>query len=151
MDTRTTVPSAQEAAGERWCPIQERRVPRIPWADAEIAYRAYVHCGGRGQSLERLAARGGFGLIEYQAFRMAAEHFGPKIDHYGQNVSAKFDEFHRQLYDANLAYYGAGQPVQEGWTKAQVDRWCYQMRDTSFPAKPPPGPYVAEYFVPIQK
>lgn len=37
----------------------------IPWAAAEQAYREYVKHGGAGQSLERLAERGGFGLQEW--------------------------------------------------------------------------------------
>lgn len=60
------------------CPVQGEslRVPWIehgvfpveagwvPWAIAEIAYKAYVKDGHGSQSLETLAARGGFGWAE---------------------------------------------------------------------------------------
>jgi hypothetical protein len=36
----------------------------VPWWLAEVAYESYVKSGGRGQSLERLAERGGFGRYE---------------------------------------------------------------------------------------
>lgn len=36
----------------------------IPWAIAEKAYSAYVQKHGRGQTLERLAERGGFSWCE---------------------------------------------------------------------------------------
>lgn len=36
----------------------------IPWHIAEEAYKEYILQGGRGQSLERLAERGGFGWEE---------------------------------------------------------------------------------------
>lgn len=48
---------------ERTFPIQDG-LP-IPWAAAEQAYREYVKHGGAGQSLERLAERGGFALAEW--------------------------------------------------------------------------------------
>jgi len=37
---------------------------QIPWSVAEIAYGKYVSLYGKGQSLERLAERGGFGWAE---------------------------------------------------------------------------------------
>ena len=43
-------------------PIQ--KVGMIPWSLAEQAYKVYAARYGRGQSLERLAERGGFGLAE---------------------------------------------------------------------------------------
>jgi hypothetical protein len=46
---------------------------QIPWSVAEKAYGAYAREYGRGQSLERLAERGGFGWCEmdtlYPAWR----------------------------------------------------------------------------------
>lgn len=61
---------------DRMFPIQARRgtsEPReIPWTDAAIAYSAY-HAMYPGQSLERLAERGGFGWIEYLALKDAGE------------------------------------------------------------------------------
>ncbi len=41
----------------------------IPWALADEAYLVYVTQGGRGQSLERLAQRGGFSVGEMDEFR----------------------------------------------------------------------------------
>ena len=41
---------------------------RIPWAVAEIAYRAYAEEYGGDQSLERMAERGGFGRDEFLLF-----------------------------------------------------------------------------------
>lgn len=47
----------------------------VPWWLAEIAYESYVKSGGRGQSLERLAERGGFGRYELVALiRRELEH-----------------------------------------------------------------------------
>jgi hypothetical protein len=43
-------------------PIQD--VGAIPWSLAERAYQRYSQLYGTGQSLERLAERGGFGLAE---------------------------------------------------------------------------------------
>lgn len=40
----------------------------IPKWLAEIAYTRYVEHGGRGQSLDRLCERGGFGRSEFLAF-----------------------------------------------------------------------------------
>lgn len=48
---------------DRLFPIQD--ASPIPWACAERAYQTYLRHGGRGQSLERLAERGGFGLQEF--------------------------------------------------------------------------------------
>lgn len=58
------------SATPRWFPIQwhghsphgERF--RIPWSIAQKAYVVYEGQGGRGQSLERVAERGGFELLE---------------------------------------------------------------------------------------
>lgn len=53
---------------ERMFPIQASRSgvhpTRIPWSVAELAYTRYVHSFGHGQTLERLAERGGFGAEE---------------------------------------------------------------------------------------
>lgn len=66
---------------ERWFPIQgehgteydaegritrhwERPAGRVPWAVAEAAYQVYARMYGRDQSLQKLAARGGFGWYE---------------------------------------------------------------------------------------
>ena len=50
------------------------RLPRttISWEMAEIAYSSYIKRGGAGQSLERLAERGGFGLSELAFFLLGA-------------------------------------------------------------------------------
>ena len=45
-------------------PVEHNPVSTIPWWLAEEAYEHYVKCGGRGQSLGRLAQRGGFGRAE---------------------------------------------------------------------------------------
>lgn len=50
----------RDAAGR----MRYSRPSTIPWWLAEIAYESYVKSGGRGQSLERLAERGGFGRAE---------------------------------------------------------------------------------------
>jgi hypothetical protein len=61
---------------EEWFPIQgehgtdtngvryDRPAGRVPWGIAEAAYKVYARRYGRDQSLERLAARGGFGWSE---------------------------------------------------------------------------------------
>jgi hypothetical protein len=56
---------------EPWFPIQGQRVGRVlvpagqvPWAVAKLAYQTYAKHYGTGQSLERLAERGGFGWTE---------------------------------------------------------------------------------------
>lgn len=40
----------------------------VPWAVAELAYEAYAARYGRGQSLARMAERGGFGHGEMDTF-----------------------------------------------------------------------------------
>lgn len=55
----------------------------IPRWLAEIAYTRYVEYGGRGQSLDRLCERGGFGRSEflaflYEALKMEAEKPNPQ-------------------------------------------------------------------------
>lgn len=40
----------------------------IPWSVAELAYSVYVDMFGDGQTLEQLAARGGFGPSELDAW-----------------------------------------------------------------------------------
>lgn len=55
--------NAGSPTDERWCPVQEPQggtVRQIPWGLAERLYPAYGH----GQTLERLAERGGFGRGE---------------------------------------------------------------------------------------
>ena len=57
----------------RTFPIQAERgaAPhplRIPWALAERAYSVYVGRYGQGQTLERLAERGGFAPSEMDEF-----------------------------------------------------------------------------------
>jgi hypothetical protein len=58
---------------DRTFPIQTERGAkphplRIPWSVAELAYSVYAAEYGRGQSLERLAQRGGFGPGEMDLF-----------------------------------------------------------------------------------
>lgn len=52
---------SQEAP--RMFPIQKG--PAIPWDMAEIAYATYSRMYGTGQTLQRLADRGGFGWYEF--------------------------------------------------------------------------------------
>lgn len=80
---------------EQWFPIQgdhgseqdaegkitrnwERPAGRVPWAVAARAYEVYAKKYGRDQSLERLAARGGFGWAELTWLLEG----GPKNDTY---------------------------------------------------------------------
>ena len=49
--------------GERWFPLLQGG--RVDWPAAEQAYRDYARRYGAQQSLELLAQRGGFGLIEF--------------------------------------------------------------------------------------
>lgn len=62
---------------ERPCPIQDREagtlaLRAIPWGLAEILHPAYGH----GQTLERLAERGGFGRKELGM--LAVDAYGPR-------------------------------------------------------------------------
>ncbi|MFA5132906.1 MAG: hypothetical protein WC444_06295 [Candidatus Paceibacterota bacterium] len=50
--------------GEVRRPVERYLPCTIPWWLAEEAYKLYVKEGGRGQTLERLAERGGFGREE---------------------------------------------------------------------------------------
>ena len=77
----TDRPHSGDAGTQRMFPIQKSYVyslgtrvgpDEIPWADAEIAYRAYSAMNGTQQSLERLAERKGFGWTEYLALRATA-------------------------------------------------------------------------------
>lgn len=52
-------------------PIQQ--TGSVPWEAAEKAYTAYAARYGTGQSLERLAERGGFGLAEFAVLYGMAE------------------------------------------------------------------------------
>ena len=58
---------------DRLFPIQKQRDAKphpmlIPWSVAELAYSVYAGRYGTGQSLERLAERGGFGPGEMDMF-----------------------------------------------------------------------------------
>lgn len=60
-----------EMPAEKMFPLQVSRSKgvapgplQIPWSVAEVAYGAYARLYGRGQTLERLAERGGFGWCE---------------------------------------------------------------------------------------
>lgn len=57
---------AGDAPGdERPCPIQDQGgIAAVPWGLAEVLYAVYAADGHGGQSLERLAERGGFGRGE---------------------------------------------------------------------------------------
>ena len=62
----------------RWFPIiidgmVRPRNNKIPWTLAEVVYEGYSQRYGTDQSLERLAERGGFGIIEI------ADHLGDTI------------------------------------------------------------------------
>jgi cell division protein FtsB len=63
MSEDKTFPIQKGYAGDKAAPGPLR----IPWSIAEIAYCAYARMYGTGQSLERLAERGGFGLGEMDA------------------------------------------------------------------------------------
>lgn len=54
-------------------PIQEGLT--ISWEAAEKAYQTYSKYYGRGQSLERLAERGGFGKREFVCLYLGREVF----------------------------------------------------------------------------
>ena len=51
--------------GDRMMPMQDG--PPIDWATAEKVYEAYVALYGNGQSIDRIADRGGFGWAEVAA------------------------------------------------------------------------------------
>jgi len=58
-----------ESRDVRWFPVITDRTARprnnkIPWRLAEIVYEEYSRRYGTDQSLERIAERGGFGLLE---------------------------------------------------------------------------------------
>ena len=53
-----------DASGKAVRPIGAMPATSIPWWLAEIAYSEYSRRFGTGQSLERLAERGGFGRWE---------------------------------------------------------------------------------------
>lgn len=50
-------------AEQKWFPIQQGG--KVTWEVAEVAYRTYSRRYGTRQSLERLAERGGFGVLEF--------------------------------------------------------------------------------------
>lgn len=52
----------------RWAPVNGEPGRRIPWATHEAAWRAYAAKYGRQQSAERIAERGGFGVVELDMF-----------------------------------------------------------------------------------
>lgn len=82
----TSPPSLDAPAERKRFPIQgERRYPHgerpvtippmtIPWSVAEVAFKAYDRQNFNGQTLERLAERGGFGRDEFLDLLRAANN-----------------------------------------------------------------------------
>jgi hypothetical protein len=68
-------------------PIQ--RAGTIPWEDAEKAYAFYVHQFGTCQSLERLAERGGFGILEFCSLYLGFKNYQLQDPEIAQCVIAK--------------------------------------------------------------
>ncbi|KKN09882.1 hypothetical protein LCGC14_1042220 [marine sediment metagenome] len=67
-----------ESSDVRWFPVIVDRMARprnnkIPWKLAEVVYTGYSRRYGTDQSLERIAERGGFGVLEI------ADHLGGTI------------------------------------------------------------------------
>lgn len=65
-----------ENSDVRWFPVITDRTARprnnkVPWKLAEIAYVEYARRYGTDQSLERIAERGGFGLLEIADYLLA--------------------------------------------------------------------------------
>jgi dihydroorotate dehydrogenase len=50
----------------------------VPWVAAQRAYQTYARLFGDAQSLERLAERGGFGLLEWGALYMGQNPGAPR-------------------------------------------------------------------------
>ena len=61
LDDNRPFPIQGELRSVNW---RERSACTIPWWLARVAYTRYVSLYGQGQSLERLAERGGFGRQE---------------------------------------------------------------------------------------
>lgn len=110
-------PSAlREAAAERRFPIQMSpwAAPHplsIPWETAELAFSVYAAKYGRGQSLERLAERGGFSAGEM-------DKFFPTWREHAASCSAQA----RQLEAMRAALAGAERVLDEvcAWRRAGV-------------------------------
>ena len=72
-----TVPKPLTSESDvRWFPVITDRMARprnnkIPWELAEIAYTEYARRYGTDQSLERIAERGGFGVMEIADYLLA--------------------------------------------------------------------------------
>ena len=71
----------------RWFPVIVNRMARprankIPWTLAEIVYEGYSQRYGSDQSLERIAERGGFGILEI------ADHLGDIINAARRSLAA---------------------------------------------------------------
>jgi hypothetical protein len=110
---------------------------QIPWSVAEKAYGAYAREYGKGQSLERLAERGGFGWCEmddlYPQWRAEAS----EIAELRSEITAKDAEIERlreQVKKLRIALSGA-LGMHDGHTehdeKAIHEMACITLIETS--------------------
>ncbi len=65
--------------------MSERRFPilragTVPWSAAERAYKGYVAAGHGGQSLERVAERGGFSAGEFAVMYQGYKYNDRRFD-----------------------------------------------------------------------
>lgn len=77
----------------------------IPWWLAEIAYSVYSRKYGNGQTLERLAERGGFGRAELMWLLRGGED--------GANENAVWDKIHKEISEIHIvAHINAKESVR---------------------------------------
>lgn len=69
--------SQPQPSPERMFPMQ--RGPAIPWSLAEVIYEAYAALYGRGQDIEKMAARGGFSWKEVEVIFAELKGREPKV------------------------------------------------------------------------
>lgn len=99
-----------ETSAVRWFPVITDRMARprnnkIPWRLAEIVYEGYSRRYGTGQSLERIAERGGFGILEIADYLLAELKARDEAHKDCHIVARRHNQFQRKL-EAVRCYVG---------------------------------------------
>jgi hypothetical protein len=82
---------------KKWFPLQHKHSPhgerfRVPWAVAEKAYAVYAKRYGTDQSLDMLADRCGFGVLELIMLLADVPDFPDDTDGWQSDFFNKFAE-----------------------------------------------------------
>ena len=94
-----------ESSDVRWFPVIVDRTARpmgnkIPWRLAEIVYEGYSRRYGTDQSLERIAERGGFGILEIADHLLVGLKARDEAHKDCHIVAHRHNQFQRRLSEA---------------------------------------------------